>query len=95
MYDNNEQFTAVIAVGLAGDYSVISVEPSSGLGFDFETGALSVQETVEHWIFGLYLKCGVYGVSGVYSWDNKDENGQSCSEFNVLSVEPILTAGAI
>ena len=94
-YDNNEQFTAVIAVGLAGDYSVISVEPSSGLGFDFETGALSVQETVEHWIFGLDLKCGVYGVSGVYSWDNKDENGQSCSEFNVLSVEPILTAGAI
>lgn len=95
MYDNNEQFTAVIAVGLAGDHAIISVEPSNGLGFDFGIGLLSVQETVEHWIFGLDLKCGVYGVSGVYSWDNKDENGQSCSEFNDLFVEPILTAGAM
>jgi hypothetical protein len=87
-YDNNEQFTAVIAVGLAGANAIISVEPTSGLGFDFETGALNVQETVEGWIFGLDLKCGVYEVSGVYRWDNKDENGQSFSEFNVLSVEP-------
>lgn len=91
-YDNNEQFTAVIAVGLAGAHAVISVDPSSSLGFDFEVGLLRVQETIEGWIFGLYLKCGVYEVSGVYRCDNKDENGQSCSEFTVLSVEPILTA---
>jgi methyl coenzyme M reductase alpha subunit len=87
-YDNNEQFTAVIAVGIGGVHAIIGVEPSSGLGFDFETGALNVQETVDGWIFGRDLKCGVYEVSGVYSWDNKDENGQSFSEFNVLSVEP-------
>lgn len=93
-YENNEQFTAVIAVGLAGAHAIISVDPSSGLGFDFETGALSVQETVDHWIFGRDLKCGVYRVSGVYSWDNKDENEQSFSEFNVLSVEAILSVGA-
>jgi hypothetical protein len=90
-YDNNEQFTAVIAVGLGGVHAIIGVEPSSGLGFDFETGALSVQETVEHWIFGRDLKCGVHGVSGIYSWDNKDENGQSFAEFSVSKVEPILT----
>jgi methyl coenzyme M reductase alpha subunit len=89
MHDNNEQFTAVIAAGLAGAHAIISVEATSGLGFDFETGALNVQETVDGWIFGRDLKCGVYEVSGVYSWDNKDENGQSSGEFNVLSVEPI------
>lgn len=94
-YKNNEQFTAVIAVGLAGVHSIISVDPPSGLGFDFETGALNVQETLGHWIFGRDLKCGIYEVTGVYSWDNKDENGQSCSEFAVFSVEPILSVGAI
>lgn len=88
-YDNSEEFTAIIAVGLAGVHAIISVEPSSGIAFDFETGALIVQETVGGWIFGRDLKCGVYGVTGIYSWDNKDENGQSSGEFSVLSAEPI------